>query len=130
MDLHLNSTGLNPILRLGSLQNLNVCLLYPSPPLTLFDAINPVRTRIKHCSLPDSDDDSTVDTASESDAPQDGCGDPNLSSISPPIPKALVKPKLQGFEMGFHVITMGTEVGISVFKCIIFLCNSFLPDTL
>ena len=58
--------------------------------------------------------------APESDSPQCGRGDPNLSGISPPLPASLVEPKAQGFETGFHVITGGTEVGISVFKYVPF----------
>lgn len=74
------------------------------------------------------DVDMIQDIASDSDAAQDGRGNPNLSAISPPLPAGLVKPKLQGFETGFHVITAGTEVGISLFKCVAFLCNSCPPD--
>ena len=61
----------------------------------------------------------------ESDSPQCGRGDPNLSGISPPLPANLVEPKAEGFETGFHVITGGTEVGISVFKYVSFFFKFF-----
>jgi len=75
-----------------------------------------------------NDVDMTQDTASDGDAAQDGCGNPNLSGISPPLPKGLVKPELQGYETGFHVVTTGIEVGICLFKCVAFLSNSCPPD--
>ena len=67
-----------------------------------------------------------MDAAAESDSPQCGRGDPNLSGISLPLPASLVEPKAQGFETGFHVITGGTEVGISAFKYVPFFHNSSL----
>ena len=54
--------------------------------------------------------------ASDGDSPQGGRGDPNMSGIAPPFPENLVQPDLHGFETGFHVVTRGTEVGISVYK--------------
>jgi hypothetical protein len=57
---------------------------------------------------------------SDVDTPQDGKGDPNLSGISPPLPADLVEPQLQVYASGFHVITSGTEVGITTVKCVYF----------
>ena len=67
-----------------------------------------------------------MDAAAKSNSPQCGHSDPNLSGISPPLPTSLVEPKAQGFETGFHVITGGTEVGISAFKYVPFFHNSVL----
>lgn len=54
------------------------------------------------------------------DTPQDGLGNPNMSGISPPQPATLVEPLLQAHDTGFHVITSGTEVGITTVKYIYF----------
>jgi hypothetical protein len=55
---------------------------------------------------------------------QDGRGDPNMSAIIPPRPCNLVEPQLRGHETGFHVVTAGTEVGISVFRCVFLVRKS------
>ena len=54
----------------------------------------------------------------ETDDPLDGRGDPNLSGITPPLPMNLVEPMRSGHETGYHVITAGTAVGISVIRCV------------
>ena len=74
----------------------------------------------------DGRDNAIVDSAAnnndsihlETDDPLDSHGNPNLSGITPPLPMNLVKPMHRGHETGYHVITAGTAVGISVIQCV------------
>ena len=52
----------------------------------------------------------------ETEDPLDGRGDPNLSGITPPLPMNLIEPMCNGHETGYHVITAGTAIGISVIR--------------
>jgi hypothetical protein len=65
----------------------------------------------------------------DTDEPQDGLGNPNLSGITLPHPAALVELQLQAHDTGFYVITSGTEVGIATVKyvCFSLLFNPFSP---
>jgi hypothetical protein len=58
----------------------------------------------------DADNAEDADDADDADnAPQDGLGNPNISSISPPLPADLVEPVLAEHETHFHVITTGNR---------------------
>jgi len=82
--------------------------------------INLALTHIRHRSKPaesDSDGNQIVDAPpSERETPCDGLGEINLSGLVPPIPWQLIEPELCGHETGFHIITAGTEVGITLFR--------------
>ena len=72
----------------------------------------------------DGHDNAIVDNATndddsihlETDDPLDSHGNPNLSGITPFLPMNLVKPMCCGHETGYHVITAGTAIGISVIQ--------------
>jgi len=64
----------------------------------------------------DGRDQSPENSDSDANTPQDGLGDANMSGIAPPHPSDLVEPQLQAHHTGFHVITRGTEVGITTIK--------------
>lgn len=98
------------------------------PPFFLQQGVNLARTRTRRRStvtthvfsdneiVDDPDSDSDVSDVVEDDTPLDGRGDPNLSTIAPPLPMNLIEPTFQGHETGYHVVTAGTAVGISAFR--------------